>query len=61
MTVTTTEGSLREKMLINGSQLNSANPSQVSCGSQEALTRIGAFTGAGLDATSLFCSPAACE
>lgn len=46
---------------IVGSLVDATSPSQASCGAGEVVSSLGAWTGAGLDAVSLFCGAPACR
>jgi len=46
---------------VAGSLTDTAGPSQVKCAAGEIVSGLGAFTGAGLDAVSLFCAAPTCR
>lgn len=50
-----------ETMKVAGSLTNTANPSQVKCPAGTAVSQLGTWTGAGLDALTLFCAAPTCS
>jgi len=48
-------------MKVTGSLTNTAGPTTAKCAPGEVVAGLGPFTGAGLDAVELYCSPASCH
>jgi hypothetical protein len=46
---------------VVGSLVNTTNPVQAQCGAGQVLSQFGTWTGAGLDAVDVFCSPSVCS